>query len=156
MNSHYSASSGGTCILLRHAETCRVSCSENREIVSPCMLITPNAFDLGAACRLNVTVSRALCSSRQAGPSCLGDGLVSLSAAVAREAVIPARLAEVCVTPRALPGDPAGARCPTPSPERPSHPSPPRDCPGTPGTSFLTEACLSLAPVNQVVFANSA
>lgn len=90
------------CILLWHTEICQVSCSENRGIASPCILIAPNTFDLGAACCLNVTVSLAFCSSHQAGCGCSGDGLISLSAALAREAVIPLQLGEVCVTPRAL------------------------------------------------------
>lgn len=102
MNSHNLLDSEGACILLRHSEICQVCCSENREIVSPCILITPNAFDLVSACRLNVMVLLALCSSHQAGCGCLGDGLISLSAALAREAVIPVQLGEMCVTPRAL------------------------------------------------------
>lgn len=89
-------------ILLWHTEVCQVSCSENREIVSPCILITPNAFDLGSACRLNVTVSLALCSFHQAGCGCLGNGLISLSATLPHEAVTVTQLGEVCGTPRAL------------------------------------------------------
>lgn len=97
MNSHYLHDSERTCILLRHTEICQVSCSENCEIVSPCILITSNAFDLGPACCLNVTVSLALCSSHQAGRGCLDDGLISLSATLAHEAVILVQLAEVCI-----------------------------------------------------------
>lgn len=88
--------------LLWRTEICQVSCSENHGIASPCILIAPTACDLGAACCLNVTVSLAFCSSHQAGRGCSGDAVISSSAALAREAVIPLLLGEACVTPRAL------------------------------------------------------
>lgn len=127
-----------------NTEIWQVSCSENREIVSPCVLIPPNAFDLGSAYRLHATVSFALCISHQAGRGCLCVGLISLSAMLLQKAVIAVQRGEVCRTPRSpVFGDPTGARCLMPTPECPLHPSMPHDLVGTPGISLLAEACLS-------------
>lgn len=144
MNSHYLPSSESVCILLWHTEIWQVSWSGNHEIVSPCLLIPPDAFGLRAACRLHIMVSFALCISHQAGRGCLGVGFISWSAVLAQKAVIPVQLWVVRRTARGpVFGDPAGAQYLMPSPEHPSHPSMPHDCLGTPGTSLLAEACLS-------------
>lgn len=99
MNSHY----------LPNSERCassywdfQLSHSEDRQIVSPCILITPDAFDLSAACHLNIMVLLLFCSSHQAGHGCSGNGFISLSAALVHEAVMFLQLGQDCVIPRAL------------------------------------------------------